>query len=241
MTMKALNSSSIVTAINEITCAVLLKLLKACHRHLLQPSGENFESRRCIVADAEHKGHQGREARVRGTRVRFSPLEILCQIAISTTMPSCSAKLFPTLSTAPSTGRIGERGCRGEAGIVGSDEFLSRIVAVYRADAQEETQKRSATTTINLTLALLTPVPTTTVPTRAAAVLTYRGSVCCLLHRQLRLFRWSFDRMDASWPYEPSRLQDRQTHGSLTRDLGSFSDPSLLFQSKVLVSRNLKV
>lgn len=50
MTMKALSSSSIVAAIIENTCAVRLKLLKACHRHLLQPSGENFDSRRYMHA-----------------------------------------------------------------------------------------------------------------------------------------------------------------------------------------------
>lgn len=61
MTMKALSSSSIVAAIIEKTCAVLLKLLKACHRHLLQPSGENFDSRRCV-----HPWERGREAGRRG-------------------------------------------------------------------------------------------------------------------------------------------------------------------------------
>ena len=56
MTMKAFSSSSIVAAIIENTCAVLLKLLKACHRHLLHPSGENLDSRRCM-----HAREDGRE------------------------------------------------------------------------------------------------------------------------------------------------------------------------------------
>lgn len=60
MTMKALSSRSIVAAIIENTCAVLLKLLKACHRHLLQPSGENLDSRRYTHAwEVREEGSTG--------------------------------------------------------------------------------------------------------------------------------------------------------------------------------------
>ena len=44
--MKALSSRSMVTAIMTNTWAVRLKLLNACHLHLLHRNGENFDSTR---------------------------------------------------------------------------------------------------------------------------------------------------------------------------------------------------
>lgn len=56
--MKAFSSSSMVTATMANTCAVLLKLLKACHRHLLQRKGENFDSKRCARSWSRREGRR---------------------------------------------------------------------------------------------------------------------------------------------------------------------------------------
>ena len=62
ITMKALSSSSMVTATMANTCAVLFKLLKACHRHLLHRKGENLYSKRCATHDQARRAVAGRRA-----------------------------------------------------------------------------------------------------------------------------------------------------------------------------------